>query len=194
MVWGRLPAARARNPGGCRLARCFVGYYHQMPATSTPNVPALAPRKAALLTECRRRQQEKADAARHAMNEAQASANEASGAMEDKFESFRENCQIQRDLFARQLDDALTGLAVLQRVAALPPAPAIVAGLGALVETDRGGRFFLCVSLGPVPDPAGGAPWLAVSTSSPIGQALVGRHVGDALTVRGEPHRIQAVE
>lgn len=162
-----------------------------MATSSAPLVSSpLAPHKAALLAECRRRQQEKADTARHAMNEAQASANEASGAMEDKFESFRENCQIQRDLFARQLDDALTGLAVLQRVADQPASPPVVAGLGALVETDRGGRFFLTVSLGPVPDPAGGAPWLAVSTSSPIGQALVGRRIGDPLTFRGEAHRV----
>ncbi len=149
--------------------------------------------KAALLAECHRRQQEKAAAARRAMDDAQASANDASGAMEDKFESFREACQIQRDLFARQLDDALTGLAVLQRVADQPPVAPTVAGLGALVETDRGGRFFLTISLGPVPDPLGGTPWLAVSTHAPIGQALVGRRVGDALAFRGEQHRIMAL-
>ncbi|MBC7448256.1 MAG: hypothetical protein H7330_09380 [Hymenobacteraceae bacterium] len=163
------------------------------PAYASANV------KGALLVECRRRQQEKADAARRAMDDAQASANDHAGAMEDKFESFRENCQIQRDLFARQLDDALTGLAVLRRLdeaAARPGAPAaapVIAGLGGLVETDRGGRFFLAISLGPIPDPAGGSPWLAVSTSSPIGQALVGRRVDDTLLFRGETHRLTAI-
>ena len=150
--------------------------------------------KTALLAECRRRQQAKADTARQAMEEAQASANGASGAMEDKFESFREACQIQRDLFARQLDDTLSGLAVLTRLqAAHATAPPTVAGLGALVETDQGGRFFLALSLGPVPDPAGGAPWLVVSTGAPIGQALVGRRVGETFAFRGESHRVVAI-
>ena len=152
---------------------------------------AFPPLKVFLLAECRRRQQAKADTARQAMNDVQASANDASGAMEDKFESFREACQIQRDLFARQLDEALTGLAVLNRLDA--GAAPLVVGVGALVETDRGGQFFLAVSLGPVSGPAGGAPWLVVSTASPIGQALVGRRVGDTLTFRGETHRVTAL-
>ncbi len=170
-------------------------YPHEF-AGAVPIPPAT---KAALLNECRHRQQTKADTARQAMDEAQASANGHSGAMEDKFESFRESCQIQRDLFARQLDDALTGLEVLRRLeesaartGPQAPAPA-VACLGTLVETDRGGRFFLSISLGPLPDPKGGAPWLAVSTSSPIGQVLVGRRVGDHFLFRGETHTITAV-
>lgn len=159
----------------------------------SPSATASSSPKLTLLAECRRLQQEKADAARRAMDDAQASANDASGAMEDKFESFREACQIQRDLFARRLDEALTGLATLRRLEE-HPTRATVAGLGALVETDRGGRFFLAVSLGPVPNPAGGAPWLVVSTGSPIGQALVGRRVGETFSFRGETHRLTAVE
>jgi hypothetical protein len=145
------------------------------------------PEKAALLAACIQMQEEKAAVSRRAMEDVQASANEHNGAMEDKFESFRENCQIQRDLFARQLDEALTGLGVLHRIDVAGAAPPIV-GLGTMVETDRGGRFFLAISLGPVPDPAGGAPWLVVSKASPIGQAMVGRRVGEAFAFRGEQH------
>ena len=63
--------------------------------------------KRQLLQECLRIQNEQISAAKTAMNEAQESANEHHGAMEDKFESFREACQIQRDMFARQLDEAM---------------------------------------------------------------------------------------
>jgi hypothetical protein len=52
--------------------------------------------KQQLLSECRRVQQLKADNARQAMLDVQESANESQGAIEDKFESFREACQIQR--------------------------------------------------------------------------------------------------
>lgn len=159
--------------------------FASLPTDSTP-----APLRAVLLAECRRRQQEKADVARQAMEDVQASANEHNGAMEDKFESFRESCQIQRDLFARQLDEALTGLAILHRLEA-ESAPQTHVGLGALVQTDRGARFFIAISLGPVPDPAGGAPWLAVSTHSPIGQAMLGRQAGETFSFRGEQHRVE---
>jgi hypothetical protein len=156
------------------------------------NTPATL-RKQALLTVCRARQQAKADDARYAMNEAQASANDASGAMEDKYESFRENCQIQRDMFARQLDEALLGLGVLLRIDPAAP-PHVTAGLGAMVETDRGARFFIAISLGVVPVGGEAAPWLVMSTQSPIGQALLGRKVGDTFVFRSETHRITAIE
>ncbi len=154
--------------------------------------PPTAHPKAALLATCIRLQEDKAAISRSAMEDVQASANEHNGAMEDKFESFRENCQIQRDLFARQLDDALTALAVLHRID-VGNAPPPVVGLGTLIETDKGGRFFIAISLGPVPDPAGGAPWLVVSKASPIGQALVGRRVGEAFTFKGEQHLVKAL-
>ena len=165
-------------------------------ATSLLTAPAAVAVKTALLAECFVRQHAQADAARRAMEDAQASANGHAGAMEDKFESFRENCQIQRDLFARQLAEALAGLATLHRIGVDAPAPA-VAGLGALIETDRSARFFLAISAGPLTVPAAApaadAPWMVVSTASPIGQALVGRRVGERFTFRGETHCVTAV-
>lgn len=126
------------------------------------------------------------------MEDVQASANEHNGAMEDKFESFRENCQIQRDLFARQLDEALAGLAILHRIEAEPVVTTTV-GLGSLVQTDRGGRFFVAISLGAVADPAGEAAWLAVSLHSPIGQAMMGKRQGESFTFRNDQHRIEVL-
>ncbi len=161
-------------------------------ATSLLTAPAAVAVKTALLAECFVRQHAQADAARRAMEDAQASANGHAGAMEDKFESFRENCQIQRDLFARQLAEALAGLATLHRIGADAPAPA-VAGLGALIETDRHAQFFLAISAGLLTVPAAAAPWMVVSTASPIGQALVGRRVGERFTFRGETHCVTAV-
>src|SRR5687767_6895540 len=74
--------------------------------------------KQRLLAECLRLQNSQIQTAKSAMDEAQQSANEHQGALEDKFESFREACQIQRDMFAKQLDEAITTLSVLKRIVA----------------------------------------------------------------------------
>lgn len=117
-----------------------------------------------LLEECRRTQQQKADTARQAMELVQESANESQGAIEDKFESFREACQIQRDLFARQLDEALTGLQVLQRVSDVRP-PKDQPSLGSVVVTDSQ-TFFVALSLGEIH--VEGQPYFVISAFSPL--------------------------
>jgi hypothetical protein len=142
-----------------------------------------------LLAECRRAQQQKADTAREAMLLVQESANETQGAIEDKFESFREACQIQRDLYARQLDEALTGLQVLERVSDVRP-PKDQPGLGSVVVTDSQ-TFFIALSLGEIH--VDGQPYFVISAFSPIYQAMTTARSGDAFSFRGKSYQIQAV-
>ncbi|TGE28750.1 hypothetical protein [Hymenobacter metallicola] len=145
--------------------------------------------KQRLLAECRRVQQQKADNARQAMLDAQESATESQGAIEDKFESFREACQIQRDLFARQLDEALTGLQALQRV---PEArcPKDQPGVGTVVVTDSQ-RFYISVSLGEIK--VDGEPYFAISAFSPLFQAMATSRVGETFNFRGKHYHIEEV-
>ncbi|UYZ64220.1 hypothetical protein [Hymenobacter weizhouensis] len=144
--------------------------------------------KQRLLAECRRMQQLKADHARQAMLAVQESALEDHSA-EDVFESFRETCQRQRDLFARQLDEALSGLQVLQRV---PEArsPKNQVGLGSVVITNTQ-RFYVSLSLGEirVDDTA----YFALSAFSPLFQAMAPHHPGDTFQFRGQTYRIQEI-
>ena len=72
--------------------------------------------KKRLLQECTKVLNTQINAAKAAMDDAQESANEHQGAIEDKFESFREACQIQRDMYARQLDELITTMSVLKRI------------------------------------------------------------------------------
>ncbi|MCB2376864.1 hypothetical protein LGH70_04685 [Hymenobacter sp. BT635] len=145
--------------------------------------------KQQLLSECRRVQQQKADNARKAMLEVQESAQESQGTPEDTFESFREACQLQRDLYARQLDEALTGLQALQRV---PEArsPKDQPGVGTVVVTDTQ-RFYIAVSLGEIK--VEGEPYFAISAFSPLYQAMAQSRVGDTFSFRGKPYRIEEV-
>ncbi|OUJ74520.1 hypothetical protein [Hymenobacter crusticola] len=145
--------------------------------------------KQRLLAECRRVQQQKADTARQAMLDVQESANESKGAIEDKFESFREACQIQRDLYARQLDEALSSLQVLQRLPKTHTAHD-EPSLGTIVVTDAQ-RFYIAVSLGEIA--VEGEKYFAISAFSPMYQAMAKSRVGQTYTFRGKPYRIEAI-
>ena len=145
--------------------------------------------KQQLLAECRRVQQQKADTARQAMLDVQESANESQGAIEDKFESFREACQIQRDLYARQLDEALSSLQVLQRLPDVRT-PRDEPRLGSIVVTDAQ-RFYIAVSLGEIA--VDGEKYFAISAFSPMYQAMAKCHVGQTFTFRGKPYRIEEI-
>jgi hypothetical protein len=119
----------------------------------------------------------------------QESANESQGAIEDKFESFREACHIQRDLYARQLDEALTGLQVLQRVSDMPP-PKDQPSLGSIVVTDSQ-TYFIALSLGEIK--LDGQTFCAISAFSPLYQAMRTTRTGEAFSFRGKSYQMQAV-
>jgi hypothetical protein len=142
-----------------------------------------------LLDECRRIQQQKVDTARQAMLLVQESANETQGAIEDKFESFREACHIQRDLYARQLDEALTGLQVLQRVSEIRPSQD-QPGLGSIVTTDSQ-TYFIALSLGELT--VDGQTFCVISAFSPLYQAMRTARTGEVFSFRGKSHTILAV-
>ena len=143
--------------------------------------------KTRLLAWCRQHQEELATTARLAMETAQASANEQKGTMGDKFESFREQCQIDRDLFARQLAEHLAGLETLSRldghVLHLTVRP------GAVVITDQG-RFLVALSLGEIL--LDEARYVAISVQSPLCRAMLGKATGDTFTFG--PKTYQVVE
>ena len=103
--------------------------------------------KKRLLQECTRILNAQIKAAKDAMDEAQESANEHQGAMEDKFESFRENCQIQRDMYARQLDELIRTQSILRNINATRSNREV--SMGAVVQTELQ-NYFIGVSLGEI--------------------------------------------
>jgi hypothetical protein len=144
--------------------------------------------KRQLLHECMRIQNEHIDAARTAMEEAQESANEHHGAIEDKFESFREACQIQRDMYAKQLDEAMTGLTILKRVNIAKENPEIM--LGSLVETNLQ-DFFISISLGALT--LKDKTYFAISPMSPLFKAMTGKSKGEKFALRDKEYQIKNV-
>lgn len=125
--------------------------------------------------------------AKSAMDEAQESANEHQGAIEDKFESFREACQIQRDMFAKRLEEALSRQALLNRVVATKLNKDIM--LGSIIKTD-GFNYFISISLGEVK--LGEEVFFVISAMSPVFKAMVNKQPGDSFEFRGK--KIQILE
>ena len=145
--------------------------------------------KQRLLGECMRIQNLQIQTAKSAMDEAQESANEHQGAgIEDKFESFREACQIQRDMFAKQLDEAITGLAILKRIVATKENKIIT--LGSVVHTNLQ-KYFISASIGEIK--VNGEKYFAISTMSPIFKAMADKTAGEEFTFRDKRYLIEEV-
>ena len=144
--------------------------------------------KRQLLQECLRLQNEQINAAKIAMDEAQESANEHHGAIEDKFESFREACQIQRDMYAKQLDEAMSSLQILKRINSMKENSEIM--LGSIVETDLQ-DFFVSISLGAIK--VNDKTYFAISAMSPLFKAMAGKGKGDSFGLRDKQYKIKNI-
>jgi transcription elongation GreA/GreB family factor len=118
---------------------------------------------------------ERIEHALKAMNEAQRSANaEDKSSVGDKYQTGRAMAQNDRDIYARQLDQAQKEQAFAQQTDV-----SLFSGKvepGAYMETETEKYFFL-TGLGVVETDAGNVFFLSVS--SPLGQALRDMRVGD---------------
>jgi len=141
--------------------------------------------KRRLLQECISKLNVQMKAAKDAMDDAQESANEHQGAMEDKFESFREACQIQRDMYARQLDELITTMSVLKRINATKTNHDV--SLGAVVQTELQ-NYFIGTSLGEIK--IEGESYYAISGMSPLFKAMAGKSAGENFIFRDKSFKI----
>lgn len=144
--------------------------------------------KKRLLQESTRILSAQIKAAKDAMDEAQESANEHQGAMEDKFESFRENCQIQRDMYARQLDELIRTQSILRNINATKVNKEV--SMGAVVQTELQ-NYFIGVSLGEIK--IDGESYFAISGMSPLYKVMAGRTAGEEFTFRDKTYKILQV-
>lgn len=141
--------------------------------------------KQRLMAECVRMQKNIINNAREAMQDAQLSANEHEGAMEEKFDSYREELQNKRDLFARQLDQGLDDLAFLNKVNSQKEYDTVM--LGAVVITEMQ-HLFISISLGKIE--IDDQVYFAVSPMAPIYKAMAGLKKGDVFEFRGKKTKI----
>jgi hypothetical protein len=152
---------------------------------ATPNDDKLLAIKKEVLNKCLEFQTSFINTAKKAMDEAQESANEEKGSNEEKFDSFRETMQIARDMHARQLAEGIDGLALLKRIAIAPLVDHVK--LGSIVCTNLQ-NYFISASLGEIEQ--GGKSYMAISTMTPLYQALAGKQKGDKFSFRNTEYKI----
>lgn len=150
------------------------------------NIKAL---KAGLVKACIEIQQKRVEISRNAMLQAQESANEEKGTMGDKYESFREQMQIDRDMYARQFDESTQVLQGLQKID--PDKTLNIPALGAIVFTDSQ-AFFVSASLGQVmfEDKV----YMAISSQSPMFKAMTGKKKGEKFAFRDKIFLIEDIK
>lgn len=143
--------------------------------------------KKRLLEECISLQMKTIEASREAMLRVQESANEETAGGEDKFESFREQCQIDREMYAKKIKESMAGLSILK---VLDYKHIHEVKLGSVVITDSQ-SFFIGISLGEIK--LDGQSYFAISTQSPLFLAMSGKKVGDSFDFRGKKNLIKEV-
>ena len=133
-----------------------------------------------VIEACIAQQQHIADIAKQEMDSAQQQSNDY-GANVDRYDSYRTKMMRSRDMYARQLSNALAGMRTLQDLLKQPPHDRVEHG--ACVSTDR--QHFL-LSIGAGKFMVGKEVWFAISAQTPIYAALRGKQVGDTIIFNGQ--------
>jgi hypothetical protein len=145
--------------------------------------------KKKLLAECFKMQRNIVNNARNAMLEAQESANEQDDNTEEKlFDSYREEMQNKRDMFAKQYEKVLEEMALLNKVD--PEKAYDTASFGTVIITEAQ-SLFVAISLGQIT--IDGKAYFAVSPSAPLFKAISGKKKGETFMFRDKPVKVLEV-
>ncbi len=120
---------------------------------------------------------------------AESGANETKRTAGDKHETALAMVQIEQAQKQEQLAEAKQQKAVMEKIN--PVNKANIVCLGSLINTDKG-YFFVCTALPKAV--VEGVTVMAVSPQSPLGQQLMGRQVGDTVTVNDRSFYINSID
>lgn len=107
----------------------------------------------------------------------------------DKHETGRAMLQLEREKMGLQLHEAEKMAVILSRISITNKARTVV--LGSLVETSKQ-EYFLAVSAGEYNSDSRSI--YCISGSTPIGQLLLGKTIGDVISYNDEKIRIKKIE
>lgn len=124
-----------------------------------------------------------------AIENARSSANEESkSSVGDKYETARAMGQLDQEMQAKQLQQALLEKSVLDKIKVEDHCTMV--SLGALTETTMG-IFYVAIGAGMIE--VDGKKIMAISPQSPIGQVLVGKQAGENFSFREKSYQILSV-
>jgi len=145
--------------------------------------------KQQLYAHCQQWVDNKIALAQSEINAAQAAANEETkSSVGDKYETGRAMAQLEIERFTQQLIENEKLLNRLQELKEVQARDRIVPG--SLVHTSQG-YFYVSVSLGIIE--SDGYHFYCISPEAPLGSALLGKRVGDQVTINGRSFQIMTV-
>lgn len=145
--------------------------------------------KQQLYTACLEVVNKRAEAAKYAMEEAQASANtEEKSSAGDKYETGRAMSQLARDMNAKQLKEAMKEIAYLEQ---LKPDIVHTQVLPGACARATSGNYFIAVSAGMLK--IGAENWIALSPAAPLAALMLHKKTGDTFNFRDKKETILEV-
>lgn len=117
-----------------------------------------------------------------AMDDAQEEANSHKGAMESRYDTFKEEAQYKVGAYARKLVLLSKQLSQIQLIKI---GITTQAQLGSIVESEEK-KYFLVGYLGPEPIQVGEEKYFPISISSPIGKMLLNKKAGETVHFNGK--------
>jgi len=145
--------------------------------------------KKKLLDHCKADLEKRIEAARKAMVESQEAANsEGKSSAGDKYETSRAMGQLDRDMNARQLEEAQRDLAFVNSI----PDDSIFTSVqtGCIVVTEKN-SFFISIGLGSVI--AGDQNFVLLSAASPVAKSMEGKKAGESFLFNSNTIKIREV-
>ena len=143
--------------------------------------------KSELIENCVNHLQETIDHIEYAMSEAQKSANEY-GQPKDRYDSYRTQLLRKRDLFSKQLREAIKQMDIIKKVD--PSIKANRASFGAIVKTNAQ-IVFIAVGLGKIHH--AGTDYFVISPQVPIFEAMRDKQKGEEFSFRGNRQTIEDI-
>jgi hypothetical protein len=133
--------------------------------------------------------QQRIDAAKLAMNEAQEASNkDTKSSAGDKYETGREMAQQEATRNLTQLNEANKLMVALSQLST--NGTSSVADAGSVVLTNNG-NFYLSISAGTLS--LNGNTYFAISPASPIGAKMRGCKAGDSFSMNGKDYEVKEV-
>lgn len=137
--------------------------------------------KKQLLATCKEKIIEQIATNKKAMEEAQREANSHIGAMESRYDTFKQEAQALRDGYAMEIQKCMDMQKIINNI---PLELTDTVHVGAVIETD-GMNYFVAAHLFSEPLMLDSKKYMSISYSSPVCQSLAKRKKGDQVVVNG---------
>lgn len=144
--------------------------------------------KIQLIKKCERALLEKIKEHEVAMEDAQREANFHKGAMESRYDTFKEEAQERKDAHAKQIAQITKLLSSLISITQKKASEKVE--FGSVVETDSDVNYFMFSYIFNTPIVIDNKKFLPINLLTPLGQQFLNKKIGDVVNFKGKTMKI----